>query len=689
MILKKYPYIHQKESKDCGVSCLLMIIKYYNGCISEDTLYDMTKTTKNGTSAYNLIEAAKALGFKAGGAKCEIDKLNYSHPFIAHVLVNEKYGHYIVVYKMNRKKKELYIADPATKKMKISFDKFKEVFTGVIITLTPERKLPTYENNISLKKYIKNMIFSNKKEWLLLYIESLILIIISLLFSLSLVIMLNITKTKSETQMYKILIIFFTIGILKNIITYIKNKMLHQIQNKIDNQLMFQTIKNIILLPYKFYCNRSTGDITKRIQDLEKVSYNISEFMSLIFIDSLMALISAFLLFRINYSLFKITFVWITLYLLISWLFKNPLKDKIQILKQKSSNLFNNLIESIKGFETIKNLQLEDKNIIKITKEYIDYNNELYSFKNINEKQIVIKNSISDIGYLILYATGCIQIINGTLTLTELITFQTLLVYLLLPIEHLIEMNCSFYDMEKSLQRGLEILYFEKNNQKLKCHKIESIELKNLRYESILNNISLKFIEGEKILLMGKSGSGKSTLLKIIRGYYKINNGSIYINNIEFNLYNKRDIGNKITYIAQNEIIFTNTLYNNIKLDRNIKDKDIAKQLKINHINEIIKEKTIGLEELIEENGNNLSGGERQRIIIARSLLKVSDVILIDEGFSQMDSSLERKILKNIFKYYSDKIILVVSHRKDNLDLYDTYIEMQKGKIKKYLRKSC
>ena len=689
MILKKYPYIHQKESKDCGVSCLLMIIKYYNGCINEDTLYDMTKTTKNGTSAYNLIEAAKALGFKAGGVKCEIDKLNYSHPFIAHVLVNEKYGHYIVVYKMNRKKKELYIADPATKKMKISFDKFKEIFTGVIITLTPERKLPTYENNISLKKYIKNMIFSNKKEWLLLYIKSLILIIISLLFSLSLVIMLNMTKTQSKTQMYKILIIFFAIGILKNIITYIKNKMLHQIQRKIDNQLMFQTIKNIILLPYKFYCNRSTGDITKRIQDLEKVSYNISELMSLIFIDSLMALISSFLLSRINYSLFKITFVWITLYLLISWLFKNPLKDKIQILKQKSSNLFNNLIESIKGFETIKNLQLEDKNIIKITKEYIDYNNELYSFKNINEKQIVIKNSISDIGYLILYATGCIQIINGTLTLTELITFQTLLVYLLLPIEHLIEMNCSFYDMEKSLQRGLEILYEKKNQQKLKCHKIKYIELKNLRYESILNNISLKFIEGEKILLMGKSGSGKSTLLKLIRGYYQINNGSIYINNIEFNLYNKRDIGNKITYISQNEIIFTTTLYNNIKLDRNIKDKDIAKQLKINYINEIIKEKTIGLEELIEENGNNLSGGERQRIILARSLLKESDVILIDEGFSQMDSSLERKILKNIFKYYSNKIIVVVSHRKDNLDLYDTYIEMQKGKIKKYLRKSC
>lgn len=689
MILKKYPYIHQKESKDCGVCCLSMIIKYYNGCVSEDTLYDMTKTTKNGTSAYNLINAAKTFGFKAGGVRCEVDKLNYSNPFIAHVLIDKKYGHYIVVYKINKKKKELYIGDPAIKRMKMSFEKFKEIFTGVVITLTPEKKLPIYENQISLKNYIKDIICSNKKEWILLYIKSLLLIIVSLIFSLSLVIMLNAIKISSQNWVYKILIIFLVIGLVKNIISYTKNKMLYQIQQKIDNKIIFQSIKNIILLPYKFYCNRSTGDITKRIRDLENVSYKISELMSLIFIDSLMAVISAFLLCKISFNLFKLSFIWIILYLLISLLFKNPLKNKIEKLKQKSSNLFNNLIESIKGFETIKNLQLENKNISKLTKEYIEYNKELYNFKNTNEKQIFMKNIVSDIGYLLLYAAGCIQISNGTLTLTELIAFQTMFVYLLLPVEHLIEMNVSFYDMEKSLQRGLEILYFEKNNQKLKCNKISSIEIKNLKYESILNDISIKFKRGEKILLMGKSGSGKSTLLKLIRGYYQVSNGNIYINNIEYNFYDKNNIGNKITYISQNEIIFTNTLYNNIKLDRNIKDKEISKQIKINYIDDIIKEKTIGLGEIIEENGNNLSGGERQRIILARSLLKSSDVILIDEGFSQMDSNLERKILKNIFKYYSDKIILVVSHRKDNLDLYDTYIEMQKGRIKKYLQKSC
>ena len=87
---------------------------------------------------------------------------------------------------------------------------------------------------------------------------------------------------------------------------------------------------------------------------------------------------------------------------------------------------------------------------------------------------------------------------------------------------------------------------------------------------------------------MGKSGSGKSTLLKIIRGYYPISNGKVYINGIDINSYTKDSIGMRITYISQNEILFTNTIYNNITLNRNYNEDDIVKQIKINHIDQKI-----------------------------------------------------------------------------------------------------
>ena len=101
------------------------------------------------------------------------------------------------------------------------------------------------------------------------------------------------------------------------------------------------------------------------------------------------------------------------------------------------------------------------------------------------------------------------------------------------------------------------------------------------------------------------------------------------------------------------------------------------------YVDQIIKNNNLGFNMLIEENGFNLSGGERQRIILARSLLRPFNILLIDEGLNQVDVNLERKILKNIFKKYKKETILIVSHRLTNLDLFDKMIEFKNGYIKR------
>ena len=103
--------------------------------------------------------------------------------------------------------------------------------------------------------------------------------------------------------------------------------------------------------------------------------------------------------------------------------------------------------------------------------------------------------------------------------------------------------------------------------------------------------------------------------------------------------------------------------------------------------NEIVKDNMLSYNYRLEENGANISGGQRQRIILARALLKNSKIILIDEGLNEIDINLERKILKNIFKYYKDKTIIIVSHRLDNMDLYNKVVKVEDGKIKDVLIK--
>ena len=109
--------------------------------------------------------------------------------------------------------------------------------------------------------------------------------------------------------------------------------------------------------------------------------------------------------------------------------------------------------------------------------------------------------------------------------------------------------------------------------------------------------------------------------------------------------------------------------------------QDFINVCKLTYVDEIVKNMFLGYDTKLEENGQNISGGQKQRIILARTLLKKSNIMLIDEGLNAIDVNLERKILKNIFREYKNKTIIIVSHRLENMDLYNKVIKLENGMI--------
>jgi ABC-type bacteriocin/lantibiotic exporter with double-glycine peptidase domain len=220
-----------------------------------------------------------------------------------------------------------------------------------------------------------------------------------------------------------------------------------------------------------------------------------------------------------------------------------------------------------------------------------------------------------------------------------------------------------------------------------------NITIKNLEFsynnkKKIINNISLNIKNKDKVLVLGASGSGKSTLLKILYKYYEIERDKIYLNNYDINDFSLQDIRQNVTYISQNETLYNDTIRNNIILERKVTEKEFIDVCNMVYVNEIVKDNMLSYNCNLEENGANISGGQRQRIVLARSLLKDSKIILIDEGLNEIDINLERKILKNVFSYYKDKTIIIVSHRLENMDLYNRVINVENGTIKDVLVKN-
>jgi len=690
--MKNYEVL-QDGLKDCGSACLLSIIKYYKGNVSLERLLELTNTTKEGTNFYDISLAGEEIGLNSKGYKVDSfnELLNIDKPFISQVVI-DNLKHFVVVYKIKNNK--ITIMDPAKGIVKISVKEYLSIWTGYILILEPYKPLPVYSENNYVKNIIKNIIINNKNIIKKLILLTLVTTLFTCMYGYYFKIIIDKVITTDKLNLLIITIIFIIILSVKLLTEFLRNNLLLYLNQKIDLSIITTTINKIISLPYNYYKNKTTGEIISRVNDLFYIKNVISKIITNIFLDIILSLVALIILFSINKTMTIILFIIIIIYLLIFLIFTPSIKNMTNTIQEDNSKINSLLVESISSYETIKGLNLENNFINKINKLYLkNINNNLF-FNKLSITEELLKDLSEGIIILLITYLGTTYIMDKSLSIGSLITYNTLIYYFINPIKMSFDFYKEMYYVKNSIKRINNILNYKYDkldkNSNLKISG--SISINNLSFgytpsTKILKNINLHIPVNTKMLILGASGTGKSTLLKILYKYYDINRNQVFINNYDINDFTIKDIRENITYISQNEFLYTDTIRNNIILDREVSSEEFLSVAKMTYIDEIIKDNIMGYDYLLEENGANLSGGQRQRIILARALLKESKIILIDEGLNELDINLERKILKNIFKYYQDEIIIIISHRLDNMDLYNKVINIENGTIKDVLTK--
>ncbi len=681
----KYPFTKQDGLKNCACACMQMIIKYYNGYISLEDLSNYLNTDKTGTSALKIVEVFKEIGFNAEGIKASLSEINNDNlilPAIAHVTVDKSYNHYIIIYKINFKKKYLLIADPNSKIKKISYEEFDKIWNNVLIISYPVK--PVVKNaEVKLFKVVLDILKNYKKSILELFFMSFIYMIATIAFSFYLKLLFDLISSPKNYLLF-IFIFFMLIYILKIITNYLRNKLLIFVNQKIDISMNMDVYKKVLTLPYQYYRNRTTGEIISKINDLEKIRNLINNLILTLFMDFPLTIFSALILYIINPNMFFISLVVLICYILIFIISKHFLNEKTNSFYEEKASMTSYMFESINGFETVKGLNIENSIIRKYENKYVKYFKKIVDLDNFINNQNLVKEIVNSISEVIIMYYGILLVIDGTITIGTLIAFNSISMFFFSPIRNIISLDLSIEEAKKAIKKVYE-MFEDKENKLINKEVNGNIKINNLSYiynydNEVLKNIKLDIKQGEKVVIAGKSGSGKSTLLKIIMKYYEVKREKIFIGNDDIN--DIDNIRNSVSYISQNEILFTDSLYNNINLDNNDSDK-FTNVVKDCYVDEIINNNKLGYNMIIEENGFNISGGQKQRIILSRALLSKFNILLVDEGLNQVDVNLERKILKNIFNRYKDKTIIFVSHRLENLDLYDHFIELENGLIKK------
>ena len=681
----------QDGIKDCGICCLLSIIRFYGGEVAKEYLREITNTTKEGVSLYYLQDAAIKLGMDAFGVTGNLENINVNNlPCIAHIRVKKSYQHFVVIYQIDKASQEVVLMDPAKGKRVLSFSEFRLLSTNYYLFLKPKRVLPKFYKKKIIYERIRHLLQKQKMKTLLLFFLTLNYFAFSILTAYTFRYLMDYSISYHTSQ--NLFPLCFSLGMLfliQNITFYLKEVLLDKWNCLFSYDIMTYVYQKMLLLPYLYYKNRTTGEVISRFQDLGVVQEYLIQFFCAIS-DLFFCIFLFFLLFQYNFLLTMVIQGFFLIEFLYVFIFQRRKKKYLRKLKSSKDVVESYLIQGISNVDTIKGSHLEKRFTDKFLLCYQHYQEHSYSAFQIFRKENLLKGITTNLNSLFLYGIGSFLVIVEKISVGGLIVFQNFMNYYLTSLGNVVNLISNYPSYKISLDRLEELFLLElenfQNHYFYLTYQLQGkIEFHNLSFrvgpKELFHNLDLEILKGEKILLCGESGCGKSTLMKMLLRYVSVPFGSIKIAGIDINHYHLQNIRSNITYVTSNEFLFSDTLRNNIMLYQEYSEEDFLNVCHLCFVDEIIEKKDSSFDWMIEENGFNLSSGERQRIILARSILKRSNIYIFDEALGQVDIMKEKKLLENIFAFLKDKTIIVISHRFNNKKLFDRVCRLEDGVI--------
>ena len=721
----RYTYVRQHDTTDCAAACLAMVCLHYKKEITITRLRDMMGTDLKGTNLTGMEKAAQELGFSTAAVRVDRENFlsEFTTPCIAQVITDEGLAHFVTVFKkttikddgerrrhMLRQEEErkkcadegkkfrcrdyVIIGDPAKELKKISLDEFYKNFTGVLLLMTPTSEFKTgKQKQGSMVKRFLDLLWPQKKLFFYAILSSVIMTIIGIASSMyNKILMDEILPYGLKSLLVAVILVFSIVSVTSALISMVRQWVLIYLSIKVDIPLMLGYFGHVFKLPMKFFATRKTGEITTRYSDASTIKSVFTSIALSVVMDVVMACVTGVILFRMNATLFSISIFTTLLSILLVFIFKQPFKRINEETMQQSAVLNSQMIESLRGIETIKCNANEDTQLENLEKEYIKSLKISLRSSRISTGQGLISTFISTGFSMLTTYVGISQVLKGEMTLGGFMAFSTLSSYFTSPLSNLIGLQMQIQEASISMKRLGEIMDYPSetvgDEDRTDLDKVEGdIEFKDVTFRygnraPALDHISFTIPAGKKVALVGSSGSGKSTITKLLLKYYEPEDGEIDLNGVNLAEYTNDSVRRAISYVPQNVELFSKTIYDNIRVSRMDATMDEVKEAaKKADAHDFIRHLPLQYNTYLEEAGNGLSGGEKQRIALARAFLKDSNLYILDESTSNLDFATENLIFNMIYDQLADRSMLIVAHRLSTVRDCDLILVMDHGQI--------
>ena len=679
----------QKDLTDCGVGCLQSLVRYYGGDISLETLREKSGTSKTGTTLLGLYQCANAIGFDADG--CEADTkalIEHGEPVILHVIIDQKYEHYVICYSYNyHNDSKFLIGDPAKGLEYWTQEDLEKVWVSkTCLTLKPNENFQKIEKtNSDKKKWLLNLIKEDQEAIYTIIVLGVIFTLLGMSMSIFSQKLIDDILPKKKLNILLLSIAFLSFLLFARVIIQALREFYIIKQSREFNQRINKSFFSSLLhLPKMFFDTRKIGDFVARLNDTQRIQTVIKHLITNTAVDILGVLISISFLFYYSWKLAIICLVISPIIFYIIFRFNKQIIESQKNVMQSYSINEANYIDSIRGIDIIKSFGKQDLFLKRNLLIFGNFQTKIFELGRLNLK-IALYSGLALVVFLItILSFSSYNVLNNEIKVGELMAIIGIASSLLSSITNLALVSIPIQEAKVAFDRMFEYSSIPKEKtQGLEISNIDSIEIKTLDFRfngrsKLLNNVSLKLEKGKIVCLLGESGSGKTTFAEILQKNYIQEKGEITINRSinlsEISISNWRK---HISVVPQNIQLFNGTVLENIILDENLDEQKLQNILSLG-FEKFINSLPQNIFTIVGEEGVNLSGGQKQLLGWMRALYHNPQFLILDEPTSSLDKENRDFIYKLIDKLKDTTIIFIISHHLEDLKNISTDIYLLK-----------
>ncbi|SEW17818.1 ATP-binding cassette, subfamily B [Chitinophaga sp. YR573] len=702
--MKGFPYFKQFDKKDCGPTCLKMIVKYYGKSISLETLRKYTGITRSGVSLLGLSTAAEKVGLRSINAAITFEELmeDVDKPCIVHW----DQAHFVVVTPKISKNK-LVIADPAQGLVTYTRAEFKKhwislknegVEKGFALLLEPTASF--YELKNEGGKVVGWSLFSRyttkyKAQVIQLFLGLILgnLLQLALPFLTQSIIDVGI-NTHNITFIQLILLAQFTLFFARTAIELLRSRILLFMSTHINLSILSDYWIKLMKLPLNFFDSKQIGDIFQRIGDHKR----IEAFLTGTALQTIFAIFSlitfSIVLLYYNLTVFTIFFAGSLLYFF--WIrfflkYRRSLDHKnFQILSRENS-LTMQLVLGMQEIKLNNAEQMKRQEWESVQASLFKVNYKALSLSQYQQIGAVFINEGKNIFITYMVAT---LVLRGELTLGQMLAIQYMIGQLNNPITQLVQFTWQSQDAKISIERlneiyqlddeqsgGETIINISSDNRDIVIEDL-NFEYEGTNKQPVIKSLSTKFASGKITAIVGMSGSGKTTLLKLLLKFFQNYSGQINIGNTNLKYLDNHYWRSITGSVMQDGFIFSDSIEKNIAIgSENIDREKLLHACKVANILKFIENMPMGFSTKIGAEGSGISAGQKQRILIARAVYKDPEFIFFDEATNALDANNERVIMDNLLDFFKQRTVVIVAHRLSTVKNADKILVLNDGEI--------